>query len=115
MSLLQEAMQDFIVMNQVTTADGYGGITRVWTEGATFKGAIVHDSSAQALIAQAVGVTSAYTLTTARNVTLQFHDVVKRSSDGAIFRVTSNGKDEYTPQSATLDMRQVTMEAWVLG
>lgn len=115
MSLLEEAMQDFIVMNHINTSDGYGGITRVWTEGATFKGAIVHDTSSQALIAQSLGVTSMYTLTTRKSLILEFHDVVKRVSDGAIFRVTTNGKDEATPQSAGLDMRQVKMEAWTLG
>lgn len=115
MSLLQEAMESFVIMNKQAVNDGYGGVTTVWTEGATFKGAIVHDTSSQALIAQSLGVTSMYTLTTRKSLILEFHDVVKRVSDGAIFRVTTNGKDEATPQSAGLDMRQVKMEAWTLG
>lgn len=115
MSLLSQAMESFTIMNSLTVNDGYGGVTRTWSEGATFQGALVHDSTTQALMAQALGVTSMYTLTTSRNVVLRFHDVVKRNSDGSVFRVTTNGNDEYTPQTATLDMRQVKMEAWTLG
>lgn len=114
MSLLQEAYEDFIIMNKKTVEDGYGGYDTLWTDGATFKGALVHDSSTQAMIAQAMGITSTYTLTTPKNVVLWFHDVVKRKSDSSIFRVTSNGEDEKTPNSATLNMRQVKLEAWKL-
>lgn len=114
MSLLDEAYEPFIIMNKSTVDDGYGGVTTVWTEGATIQGALVHDSTTQALIAQSMGVTSLYTLTTSKSIVLWYHDVLKRVSDNKIFRVTSNGEDEKTPNSATLDMRQVTMEAWQL-
>lgn len=112
MSLLHEAMEQFIIMNKSSVNDGYGGVTTVWTEGATINGALVHDSSNQALIAQAMGVTSVYTLTTDKSVVLWFHDVIKRVSDNSIFRVTTNGKDEKTPESATINMRQVKLESW---
>jgi hypothetical protein len=37
-----------------------------------------------------------------------------RNSDGKIFRITSDGDDNHTPKSATLDMRQVSAEEWSL-
>jgi hypothetical protein len=43
---------------------------------------------------------------------LQYHDVFRRLSDGKIFRVTSDGDDKFTPDTATLNMRQVTAEEW---
>ena len=49
-----------------------------------------------------------------KNLTLEYHDVLRRVRDGKIFRVTSDGDDSYTPASATLDMRQVTCEEWKL-
>jgi hypothetical protein len=64
----------------------------------------------QARIAEAQGVKSLYTITTTKNVNLQFHDVFKRVSDNKIFRVTSDGDDNKTPASASLNMRQVTAE-----
>ena len=39
-----------------------------------------------------------------------YHDIFKRIRDGKVFRVTSDGDDVFTPQSATLDMRQCTCE-----
>lgn len=94
--------------------DGYGGYTTTWTEGAEFDAAIVFDTSIQARVAEAQGVTSRYTVTTKKNMHLEYHDVFRRNSDGKIFRVTSDGDDKYTPESASLDMRQVTAEEWQL-
>lgn len=114
MSLLSEAMETFVLMNKTSTADGYGGITRAWSEGATFQAAATLDSSVQARIAAVQGVTSLYTITTSRSITLEYHDVVKRVSDGKYFRCTSDGDDKKTPTSASLDMRQVTAEEYKL-
>ena len=115
MSLLQEAMVSCIMQDRSTAADGYGGFTTAFSDGATFQAAIVLDNSMQARVAAVHGVTALYTITTARNVNLQFHDVFKRASDGKIFRVTSNGDDKKTPASASLNMRQVSAEEWRLA
>ena len=113
MSLLDENMENCIRMNKVTVDDGYGGETTQWVDGATFKAAIVFDTSIESRIAQAQGVTSRYTVTISRDRMLEYHDVFRRLSDGKIFRVTSDGDDKYTPRSATLDMRQVTAEEFI--
>lgn len=110
MSLLSEAMEKCIMQDKVTESDGRGGFITSWTDGAEFDAAIVYNSSMQARMAEAQGVKSLYTITTAKNVNLQFHDVLKRASDGKKFRVTSDGDDNKTPQSASLNMRQVTAE-----
>lgn len=114
MSLLDEAMETCVFMNKARVDDGYGGYKTVWTEGAEFKAAIVFDTSIEARIADVQGVTSLYTVTTQRDLTLEHHDVFKRIGDSKIFRVTSDGDDRYTPLSAGLDMRQVTAEEWEL-
>lgn len=114
MSLLSEAMEPCVMLDKRKTDDGYGGYTTVWTEGVAFDAAIVFDTSIEARQAQASGVTSLYTVTTKRNMHLEYHDVFRRNSDKKIFRVTSDGDDKYTPKSATLDMRQVTAEEYQL-
>lgn len=113
MSLLDEAMDTCVFMNKTRVDDGYGGYRSVWTEGASFKAAIVFDTSIEARVGEIQGVTSLYTVTTQRNLVLEFHEVFKRIKDNKIFRVTSDGDDKYTPSSATLDMRQVTAEEFV--
>jgi len=115
MSLLDEYMENCIFLDKTTVPDGYGGYDIAWKEGAPFKAAIVLDSSMQARVAEKQGVTALYTITTSKVLNLQYHDVFKRISDGKIFRVTSDGDDNKTPSSATLNMRQVSAEEYKLS
>lgn len=110
MSLLSEAMEGCVLLNKQTSLDEYGGFINTWVDGVAFNAAIVFDTSIEARTAEAQGVHSLYTVTTPRNITLQYHDVFRRTRDSKLFRVTSDGDDKYTPKSATLDMRQVTAE-----
>ena len=114
MSLLDNAYEDFTILNKSIIDDGYGGTTVVWTDGATIKGAIVFDNSTQMKIAQAMGVTSSYTLTVKKSVLLDYHTVLRRESDKKIFRLTSNSDDKKTPEEAALNMRQYSAEEWQL-
>lgn len=114
MSLLAEAMENCIMLDKRTVDDGYGGYITTWVEGASFQAAITFDTSMEARVAEKQGVTSLYTVTTNKAITLEYHDVFKRISDNKIFRVTSDGDDRYTPASASLNMRQVSAEEWSL-
>lgn len=114
MSLLENAYEDYVFLDKKRVSDGQGGYDIVWTEGATIQCAPQFSTSLQARTAQAQGVSSMYTLVTKKNITLEFHDVLKRVRDGKIFRVTSDGDDKYTPPTAGLDMRVVTCEEWKL-
>lgn len=115
MSLLKEAMSECVILNKQTVDDGYSGYTTEWAEGAHFKGAITFDTSIEARTAEKQGVTSLYTVTTGKELTLEYHDVFRRIKDGKIFRVTSDGDDKFTPDSARLNMRQVTAEEFTLS
>lgn len=115
MSLLELSMEKCIKLDKTTVNDGYGGYNTIWREGFTFECAITFDTSMEARKADEAGVTSLYTVTTKRNLTLEYHDVFRRLRDGKVFRVTSDGDDKYTPASATLDMRQVTCEEYILN
>ena len=113
--LLQESMEDCVILNKQTRSDGYGGYNTIWIKGAEFKAAIVLDTSIQAKMAEQQGVTGIYTVTTSKALNLQYHDVFRRNRDGKVFRVTSDGDDKFTPTRATLDMRQVSAEEFVLN
>jgi hypothetical protein len=113
MSLLSEAMENCIFLTKTKVPDGYGGYVDTYTDGAEFKAAITFDTSIQARVGEKEGVTSLYTVTTGKEMVLEYHDVFKRVRDGKIFRVTSDGDDKYTPASASLNMRQVTAEEFV--
>lgn len=115
MSLLLDAMEDCTIIDKKTQPDGRGGVITTWEDGAEIQAAIVLDSSMQARMAEAAGVKSLYTITTAKSVVLQYHDVMRRERDGKIFRITSDGDDNSTPAAASLNMRQVTAEEYTLN
>ena len=115
MSLLDEALEEYTILNKTKESDGYGGYIVTWKKGATIQGAMVFNASIETKKAEAMGVSSVYTLTTRKAIILEYHDVLQRSRDKKIFRVTSDGDDAYTPKSAGLDMRQVTCEEWALS
>lgn len=103
------------MMDKQRVPDGYGGYEVTYTESMPFEAAVTFNTSIEARVADASGVHSLYTVTTSRSVTLEYHDIFKRRSDNKVFRVTSDGDDVKTPAMATLDMRQVTAEEFILG
>lgn len=114
MSLLSETMENCIILDKHTRSDGRGGTKTEYVDGAPFTANISLDTSTQARIGEQAGVKNFYTVLTPRNVSLQFHDVFRRLSDGKIFRVTSDGDDKKTPQSASLNLRLVSAEEFTL-
>lgn len=113
-SLYEKAMKKFIFLESHREPDGRGGFYTEWHEGAEFPAAVAFDNSMQAKTAQKQGVTSVYTVYAKKSVKFEYHDVIKRLEDGKIFRITSNGKDKKTPESAALNMLAVSAEEWEL-
>lgn len=114
MSLLSDAYERFTMLDKTTASDGYGGYKTVWREGAKIRAAVSFDNSTQARTAAVQGVTGLYTIITHRSLNLRYHDVLRRESDGKVFRIKSDGNDKKTPMSASLDMRAVSAEEWSL-
>lgn len=117
MSLIDEYIEmtgGCVMLDKQTVSDGYGGLDTQYVEGAAFDAAITLDTSIQAKLAEQQGVTGIYTVTTSQAINLQYHDIFRRNSDNKIFRVTSDGDDKHTPNSSSLDMRQVSAEEYTL-
>lgn len=114
MNLIEDFKTPCVMLEKKRIPDGEGGFITSWAEGAEFDAAVVFDSSLEARTAEQQGVSSLYTVTTAKNAKLEYHDVFKRLSDGKIFRVTSDGDDKQTPERATFQFAQVTAEEWSL-
>lgn len=114
MSLVTNMMERCRFIERSRVPDGEGGYTVAWADGAEFDAVVVRDTTMQARIAEASGVSSVYTVTVGRGVPVDFHDVFRRLRDGAVFRVTSLGSDKQTPDVATFQFQQVTAERWEL-
>lgn len=114
MSLLNDFSEACVLLDKRRVLDGRGALITEWVDGAEFLAAITYDTSIQARVAEAQGVKDLITVTTSRAITLDYHDVFRRVSDGQTFRVTSKGENNKTPTSASLDMRQVSAEEYEL-
>lgn len=100
------------LVEKTRVPDGEGGWRTTWTDGPSFNAAIVLDSTINARIAEAEGATGVYTVTTERNVEMDFHDAFRRDSDGQVFRVTK--VNDSTPSPATFQFNQYQAEEWAL-
>ena len=116
MSLLDEYQEDFAFMDKSHSGlDDEGNPVVTWTQSeASFKAAIRFDSSVQAKRAQAEGVKDLYTIVVKKAIQLDYNDVIKRLGDGTTYRITTDGKDHKTPNSAGLNMRAVSAELWAI-
>lgn len=114
MRLIDDFKDPCVLLEKTRKPDGAGGFFTTWTDGAEFMAAIVFNTSLEARVAEKQGVTSLYTVTTAKNAALSYHDVFRCLTDGKIFRVTSDGDDVQTPPRASFQFAQVTAEEWRL-
>lgn len=114
MSLIDAFMEDFVLLQPKRQSDGEGGWITQWEDGPAIRAAMTLDTSLQARVAEKDGVTTVWTCTTRRSTPLAFHDVLRRTKDGEIFRITSNGEDKKSPIVSSLDMSQCSAEKWSL-
>lgn len=112
--LFEDMFEECTLIDKRSVPDGMGGNTKEWVDGATFRAAVSKDNTLAARVAEKQGVTEVYTITVYKGVTLEYHDVFRRSSDGLTYRVTSNIKDSETPSRASFQIAQVTAERWDL-
>lgn len=111
MSLLSYAMTPCTLYDKKQVSDGQGGFKNEWQAGVKFDATIVVDTSIAARVAESQGVKNIYTVTVTRSMRLDYHDVFRNDRTGRFYRVASKD-DKTTPESATLNMRQVTAEDW---
>ena len=114
MSLLDDMMEDCLMMDKTTVNGGLTGRQDTYSPGAAFKATIIKVSSDQTMLAEKQGVGEVFTVVTEKGFGLAFHDVFRRESDQAIFRVLSNQMDSEAPEASTVRIGKVTAERWVL-
>jgi hypothetical protein len=115
MSLVNAAMEKCYIMDKVTVPDGYGGVITTYEKGAEIMAAFSFNSSTTAVVASMQGIDNRHTIYTKKSVLLRFPDIVYRESNEKYYRVTSDGDDKHTPNSATLDLRSVEAEEWEMA
>lgn len=110
MTLIDSFKSTCVLLEKSRESDGEGGWIPTWTDGLEFEAAITDKDSTLSRIAEQQGVTSLYTVTTDKNVSLDFHDAFRRKSDGKGFRITK--VLEPSPDVATFEFNQYQAEEW---
>lgn len=114
MSLISKSMKDCELLEVTEVSDGEGGSTNTYTVLQTFPASITTTNRSQEKSAEKAVSKSTYNITTPRDVTLKYHDIIRRVDDDKVFRITSDGDDMKTPTTSTLKFTQVTGEEWEL-
>lgn len=112
MALFENMMTPCVMIEKKRVPDGQGGTKTEWKDGARFMAAITKNDTLAAVVAEKQGVTEVYRVTTKPGVNLEFHEVFRRESDGATFRVTSNAADSRPPEAASFAFERVRAERW---
>ena len=114
-NLLFDAMETCVKMEQALI-DGPGGgyISTGWKDVLIFSAFVRKESAPEITIAEQQGVKEMFTVTVPSDVTLAYHDVFRRVSDGAIFRLVSNTNDGQTLEASSVPIAKANCERWVL-
>jgi head-tail adaptor len=112
--IIDERKEPCTLLEKTRVPDGEGGWETAWVDGPTFEATITHASSIEARVAESEGMASTFTVWLEKGTPLDFHDVFRREKDGQIFRVTSQGGDEESPDRATFQLMHVSAERWQL-
>lgn len=112
MSLIESMMEPCVMMDKVSVPDGMGGFSYQWVTGAQFEAAVIKLSNPTIVVAEQKDINEQYNVVARVGVPLQFHDVFKRLSDDATFRVTGDARDTQPPEMSTVQISKVTAERW---
>lgn len=108
--MLEDFFEDFTKMVETSADNDLGGVTADLTDGEGFRAGIFQNKTTRVMVATSEKIAVDYTIVARKSTELGFNDVVKRNSDNALFRVTSDCKDMETPVPAEEQYWQVTVE-----
>ena len=108
--LYDEAMEDCVLLVEKHTPDGSGGTVTAWEDGASFRAAMVLDTSDGIVAGDAARVHNVYHVYVDPADAPAYHTVFRRVSDGRVFRVTQEGKT--APARASFRLSVCMAEGW---
>lgn len=115
LNLLESMYEPYVMMDKTSVEDVYGTFDYVWVEGATFNAFVKKVNAPEVTIAEQQGVNELFIVIVPKGTRLEYHDVFKRKSDGAVFRMTSMTLDDAAPSEATPQIAKANCERWELA
>lgn len=112
--MLSDYMEPYALLERTPTPDALGGATTPCQESLTFQAGLTHTPGSELTLAGHRASRTTPTLVHDYDVTLRPGDVVRRASDGALYRVIGHSADMRTPATADLRFAQVPVESVVI-
>lgn len=112
MTMIESMFVDFHLMDRTTVPDPYGGHEDSYVPGAAFQAYARKDNSTEAIIAEKNGLKENFTIVHYRTFRLRQNDIVKRDSDGQLFRITSDTLDSEAPDQSSVKIARCSAERW---
>ena len=103
----------FQFINRNETPCPLGTVT-TWDDGDVFDCLLTFESSSKTLQAEQAGATSLFSGIVYKETPVAFHSVIRRLSDGSIYRVTDHPADNETPSISTFQVKSFRAERYVL-
>lgn len=115
MGLVDKYLTECKQVIETVTSDGQGGSRLTYSLGTAFMAAFVRNGNSNNRddTASKTASHATYAMTTDKAISLGYHAIIKRTSDGRYFRVLTHAEDFHTPAISALNMRQVTVEEWI--
>lgn len=111
--MLEDYFEDFILLTRTQTPDSLGGTEAQWADGPVFRGGVTQVVGRETAIGGLSTLCTVPMLLHDWEVTLMQGDRVRRSRDGAVYRVTGLSGDMRAPDLSGLAFAQVPVERLV--
>lgn len=108
--MLADFMESFVLLEKSTTPSSISGVVESWEDGNTISAGVYLNNSSEAQIAYRNGEVKQYYVVLPAGITLTQNDRIRRVSDGAVYRITSDSADMTIPSCASQQYSRVTAE-----
>ena len=112
MSLIDAYRETCVPVTVTRTEDGQGGYTTAFTDGEPFDASFAYENAPEVIVAEKQGVNRAYKMYVDKAMDLPYHAIIRRESDGQLFRVKNPGEGRHTPAFSALNLRLIEVEKW---
>lgn len=113
--MITDFFEPFCRVKRTLRDDGLGGTIETWEDGAPFDGGVTHVPGTEITIAGHRALRGQPVLVHETSVGFQQDELVRRLSDGAVFRVAGRSGQMRTPRVAQAQFAQVPVEGVTLA
>lgn len=113
MTLIESMMVPCHKRVKTSVPDGLLGQTNSWADGAAITAAIIKQQNNDGTEAEKPALSELYLIVVPAGTVLAFYDVIRRDSDGAVFRVLGDNRDTQPPAQSSVQITKVLAERWV--